>query len=114
MNLYSVRVPRSEEDTEWYIVAETSQLAAQLYLTCVNQDHIGGDPEAIYEAKALYVDHVGEDAEGEPRWIDWFGDETITRRMMPYSKEEIDIQSFPEWDTLLTSIGFDEPDGPGM
>lgn len=89
LNLYSVRVPRSAEDSGYLVVATTAQAAATRYVQSVRGEAISVDEEEMEDEGALYVDHVGRDAEGPEGIVGWDSDRIITRRMRPYEQTEI-------------------------
>ncbi|WP_299821496.1 hypothetical protein [uncultured Jannaschia sp.] len=59
LQLYSVRVPRSTEDSEYYVVASNPAAAVDTYLREVLDEGISMDEEEMAEEGWLYVDLVG-------------------------------------------------------
>lgn len=97
MNLYTVSVSNSIEDTEYYLVARDCTHAAEIYVQAVIDDILSADLEEMEQEAALTVERVGKNATGEPRWIEWGSDEVITRRMMPYDGEVVDLANLDNW-----------------
>lgn len=107
MNLYNVRIPRSIESTEWYVVAETAEDAMRLYVDGVVDEMVSVDEGELVETGSLYVDHVGRDASGAPRVINWGSSESITHDMRPITKSEIKLTDHPDWDRWRTHFADD-------
>ncbi|MCW3784180.1 hypothetical protein [Defluviimonas salinarum] len=108
--LFSVRVPRSAEDSEYLVVAASAEAAAGLYVAAVMADGaeaISVEPEEMAEAGELYVDKIGEAAEGEPRILDWGSVETITRQLKPIEKETVSLAGFEAWAAWLEDEGIE-------
>jgi hypothetical protein len=103
--LFSVEVPGSVEDSVWFIVAETSWHAADIYIAAVAGDQISVDSGEMDEAGRLLVTEFGA-AEGCPRWIDWFGPDAIRTPPPPLSSCEISLSTHLAWQAFRRSEGF--------
>ncbi|MEP3595312.1 hypothetical protein, partial [Parvibaculum sp.] len=97
LNLYTVSVSNSLEDTEYYVVARDCTHAAEIYVQAVIDDILSADLEEMEQEAALTVERVGKNAKGEPRWIEWASDDVITRRMRPYDGEVVDLANLDNW-----------------
>jgi hypothetical protein len=97
LNLYSVSVPNSMENSEWYVVARDVTHAAEIYTQGVLDDILSVDMGEMEDEAELKVELVGKNAKGAPRWIGWDSGETITRRMISYEVESVALADLANW-----------------
>lgn len=109
-NLYSVRVPRSAEDSEWLVAAKSSEAAAQLYIEGVIAEDLSVDAQELAEAGELYVDLISIEDAGLARVIDWSSPEAIRRQVKPIVKSTLSLDGleiFGVWTAHLEAEGLE-------
>jgi hypothetical protein len=108
--IYMVRVPDSLENSDWIVVAPDAEAAARLYVDGVIGETLSVDAEEMAAAGVLEVDMLNREAEGEPRVIDWGGEEV---RMIhglhpaPIETETVSLDLFQEWTSHLEDVGLE-------
>ena len=110
MKLYSVRVPRSVEDTEYLIVAKNADAAAEAYVQGIIDDELSVDAGEVAEAGELYVDLVNPAIEGPARTLSWGSTELVARSLAPIEKAKLSLSGIDVWQKHLEDEGI-EPGG---
>ncbi|MCE6959357.1 hypothetical protein LAZ40_09865 [Cereibacter sphaeroides] len=104
MNLYSVTVPDSTEDSEFLVVAPDALAAATLYVEGVTGDQLAVDTEEMADAGELDVHLIG-DQPGEARVLQWGSDERVTRSLGPIETTEVKLDGIEAWTRYAASEG---------